>query len=379
MRDLGRRLRPAIVPALLLGIALLLGTAAVSARAQRFFPRDRDLLASVIRLIRSDYLEDVDPDATTLGAYRGLVNSLDPLSSYFQPETAARYEALDWRWKDVGVIVAKTYGLFPQVVGVRAGSPAEKAGLRVGDILSAFDGRSTMYMSLTEARLFLRDPEERPMTLRIVRGVETSEVKVTPATLFSSPYAFESLPDGRALLRIHAFAAPLVREIRTKLGPSLAAMKKPLIIDLRDCVDGNLEEARKFVNLFLSAPQIGRFEKKDGAVIPVAVAEPAAFPGRSIAVWVNAGTMGPAELAAGVLREIGRAKVLGAATPGLVAWTELFPLQDRSAVLLTSGIFVLPSGTKLWEKGVAPDVNIASAVADRSVWLEKTAAALPGF
>jgi carboxyl-terminal processing protease len=94
-------------------------------------------------------------------------------------------------------------------------------------------------------------------------------------------------------------------------------------------------------------------------------------------VWTGPGTAGPAELAAGLLQEVRQAKVVGFATAGLVGRRTLFELEDGSAVLLTTGIYALPSGRKLWEKGVAPDVPIPIDRLDEKTYLEKTLPLLP--
>jgi carboxyl-terminal processing protease len=96
-----------------------------------------------------------------------------------------------------------------------------------------------------------------------------------------------------------------------------------------------------------------------------------------LVVWVNAGTAGPAEFAAGVLQEVRKVKVVGFTTPGLVGQTEFFSLKDESAILLTSGVFSLPSGRKLWDEGLRPDVSLPVDKLDEKSYLEKTIPLLP--
>ncbi len=120
-----------------------------------------DLLESLMRLIRNDYLEERDPVVTSEGTYRGLVNSLDPLSAYLPKELAAAFKARTGRETEPGVVVLKRYAAFPQVVAVVPKSPAEAAGIKVGDVLSAIGGRGTLNMSLAEVKLLLQGQRTR--------------------------------------------------------------------------------------------------------------------------------------------------------------------------------------------------------------------------
>jgi carboxyl-terminal processing protease len=340
-------------------------------------PKGFELLDSLMRLIRNDYLEERDPVQTAEGAYRGLVNSLDPLSAYLNKDLAAKYLAMTGRETDPGVVILKRYASFPQAVSVVEGSPAEKIGIKIGDLLSAIEGRNSLSMSLAETKLLLKGTDEQPVKIRVLRGNETLDLDVPRALLFPKPFTFVRAAGKPAILRIHRFAASLDSDLRREVLPALKDPKTALVVDLRNCQDGELEEARKFVNLFVKTTDAGCFENRGGVKQPIACpAEPelAALP---LAVWVNAGTAGPAEFAAGVLQEARKVKVVGFPTPGLVGRTEFFSLKDESAILLTSGVFSLPSGRKLWDEGLRPDVSLPVDKLDEKSYLEKTIPLLP--
>ncbi|MCK7525194.1 MAG: S41 family peptidase [Ignavibacteriales bacterium] len=143
------------------------------------------------------------------------------------------------------------------------------------------------------------------------------------------------------------------------------------------CQDGELDEARKLANLFVKAADAGRFEGRGGAKTPVSCPDEPALGAVPLVVWTGAGTAGPAELVAGLLQELRKIKIVGFETSGLVGRTTLFPLKDESAVLLTSDIYVLPSGRKLWDDGLTPDVAIPVDKLDEKTYLEKTAPSSP--
>ncbi|MGZ4887521.1 MAG: S41 family peptidase, partial [Candidatus Aminicenantales bacterium] len=264
------------------------------------------------------------------------------------------------------------YETFPVVVGVVPGSPAEKADIKLGDLVSAIGHRNTLNLSMTEVNLLLAGTDETPVAVKILRGNQTRELSLPRAVVFPRAYTFAAAAGRPAVLSIHGFPPSLNAEISGSVVPALKAAKKPFILDLRNCTSGDIEEARAFTNLFLKAAPVGTFEKKGGVkdgVVCLATPELAGIP---VVVWTNAATIGPAEFVAGVLQEIGKVKVLGQPTPGAVARTERYPLKDGSSIILVSGVFSLPSGRSLWGQGLNPDVTIAAADQSDKAYLDKT-------
>ena len=342
-------------------------------RSQRMNHRGFDLLENVTHLIRNDYLEERTPARTMEGAFKGLVDSLDPVSSYFDPEITAKYLLRDSRWAEIGVILFKgSYGLFPQVVGISENSPAEKAGVKIGDYISAMDGRETMSMSSIEADLYLKDLEQKPVAVKLLRDNQTLELKIAREVLYADAFRF-SQGGAFATLKVNQLHPPFTNELGKKLVPSLKSLKKPLVLDLRNCHEGDIEEACRLLGLFVNSPQIGYFEKKGGEKTPVACKPESDRIPLPSAVWVNGATMGAAELVAAVLQETGKVKIVGTGTPGLVSSQELVSLQDDSSVLLTSGVFTLASGKKLWGEGVTPDEKTGAEGPNTEAYSKKTA------
>jgi len=340
-------------------------------------PKGFELLDSLMRIIRNDYLEVRDPVQTAEGAYRGLVNSLDPLSAYLNKDLAAKYLALTGGETDPGVVILKRYASFPQVASVVEGSPAEKIGIKLGDLLSAIEGRNSLSMSLAETVLRLKGTDEQPVKIRVLRGGETLDLDVPRAIIFPKPFTFVRTAGKPAILSIHRFAPSLDSDLRREVLPALKNPKTALVVDLRNCQDGDLEAARKFVNLFVKTADAGYFENRGGVKQAVACPAEPELGTLPLAVWVNAGTAGPAEFAAGVLQEVRKAKIVGFPTPGLVGRTEFFSLKDESAIVLTAGVYSLPSGRKLWDEGLHPDVSLPIDKLDEKSYLEKTIPLFP--
>lgn len=365
--------------------AATLAAALFFAVQMRFLPsghgataaRGFELLDSLISHIRNDYLDERDPIQTAEGTCRGLVNSLDPLSAYLSKDLAATYRAQTGRETEPGVVVLKRYAAFPQVVAVVDKSPAEAAGIKLGDLLSAIGGKNTLSMSLTEIKILLRGTDEQPVNVRVLRGNDTHNLSVPRALLFPEPFTFTRTAGQPARLCIHRFDPDLVTGLKRDVVPVLKDRKTPLVLDLRDCQDGTIDEARKVVNLFVKAADAGRFEGRGGAKEVITCPAEAELGTIPLVVWTGAGTSGPAEFTAGVLQEVRKAKVVGFATPGLVGRSTLFTLKDDSAVLLTSAIFSLPSGRKLWDDGLVPDAAIPVDKLTEKTYLEKTIPLLP--
>jgi carboxyl-terminal processing protease len=339
--------------------------------------RGFELLDTLISHIRNDYLDERDPIQTAEGTFRGLVNSLDPLSAYLSKDLAASYNSRTGRETEPGMVVLKRYASFPQVAAVVEKSPAEAAGVKMGDLVSAIGGRNTLSMSLTEVKLLLRGTDEKPVDIRVLRGNDTHNLSIPRALLFPAPFTFTRTAGQPARLRIHRFGAEVVSAIKHDVVPALKGGKSPLVLDLRGCQDGPIDEARKFVNLFVKTADAGTFDGRGGAKETVACPAEAELGAVPLVVWTDAGTAGPAEFVAGILQEVRKAKVVGFGTPGLVGRTTLFPLRDDSAVLLTSDIFALPSGRKLWEDGLVPDAAIPVDQLSEKTYLEKTLPLLP--
>jgi len=335
--------------------------------------RGFDLLDSLMRLIRNDYLEARDPVATSEGAFRGLVNSLDPLSAYLPKDLAAAFKARTGKETEPGIVVLKRYAAFPQVVGVVPRSPAEAAGIKAGDVLSAVEGLSTLAMSLTEVKLLLQGRGPEPVKLRVLRGNEALDLDVGRALLFPRPYTFARADGAPAVLSVHRLVPGLAAELRKTVVPALKSRPAPLVVDLRGVQDGDLEEAVKLANLFVKAGDAGRFEGRDGAAAALVLAEAPALGDIPLAVWTGPGTAGPGELAAGLLQELRKAPVVGFATTGLVARRTLFRLDDGSAVLLAASVYALPSGRRLWNEGLKPDAAVPIDKLDEKTYLDTTA------
>ncbi|MBM3296838.1 MAG: PDZ domain-containing protein [Candidatus Aminicenantes bacterium] len=330
-------------------------------------------MESIIKLIRDDYIERVDAGRTMEGAFRGLVQALDPLSSYLSPNELAKHrETADKRLYDPGVVLFKEAGGMPRVLDLEEGRPAARSGLKPGDLISAVDDQPAFGLSLTELRLLLLSREKKPVKFRVVRQTATEEIEVERSLPPAADCAYVPEKNTAGVLTVRRMSPALAGQAAAALPSEVKTSLLPLVLDLRTCAQGDPESAGRFINLFLKADEAGVFLTQDGTREPLSCPEDPVWDKTPLVVWTGPATLGPAEIAAGVLRSFKRAKVIGHRTPGLPARQTLTVLEDGSALLLTTAVFSPASGEKLWEEGVVPDIDLGEQPAARNVYLKKT-------
>lgn len=320
--------------------------------------RSQELIERVMELIRSNYIEEPNPNRTMEGAFRGLMGSLDLLSSYLDNVEMAKFNDPDKELlPDVGIVLFKRQGAFPLIFGIRDDSPARIEEVKVGDVVTALDGQSTHTLSMLEANLYLKSRDGGPVSFKVVRGDEDRVITLERRRPETRPFIL--LPGGEGdRLRINRFSSGMVETFKTEGLPGLKDRTAPLILDLRNNWEGAYLEARDFLDLFISRKELGSFQQRDQAEESWTALEPAPLEQLPLIIWTNRGTLGPAEIVAAVLQKEKSAKVVGTQTAGLTAMQRMIPLDDGTGLLLTTAVYSLPGGDLLWLKGVKPDIRI---------------------
>lgn len=351
-----------ILTALLAAVVLffLLEKSILPGLATKISPsRGFKMITDVTNLIKDDYVDKPDVQTTMEGGFKGLVGSLDLLSGYLDEEAMAKYQGLSnaifW---DIGVMLYKRQGAFPMVIGLREESPAQRLGLKLGDFISSLEGESTLLMSMTEVNLALKETDSRPVTLRVLGSQDNTELVIPRYRSLESPFSYAPSPKTRGILHIHHLFPGCAEAIKTQLQAQLVSQGSPLVLDLRNCAEGIMEEANRLIGLFLEPAAWGYFQRRGGG------REAMTSSGRSplfplpLIIWTNRATTGPAELAAAVLKKYGQAKIVGQHTLGLVAEQKLVPLGDGTGMLLTTAVYHFGPEDPLWNKGIKPDIVI---------------------
>ena len=325
--------------------------------------RPLSIFDDVLRLVLSNYVEEVRIDRAMEGALRGLAEGLDPDSAYLTTEqvkeAAAGTSLADG---EIGVELTRQYYL--RVIAARDGSPAAAAGLQTGDYVRAIDGRATRDMSVYEGTRLLRGKPGTAVTLTIIRGnaAEPHEVKVERAKADLPTVSSRMLDQDIGYVRVPVFAANTAAQLRqhaTELGGKGA---KALVVDLRRTAEGDIEHGIAAAKLFVASGTItskaGR-AAKDAKDAPQETITAAAGDGTitlPVQLLMSAGTSGAAEVFAAALKGNKRADLIGEHTIGRAAAQRLVKLPEGRGLWLTYARYLTPAGDPIHATGLKPDV-----------------------
>src|SRR5271154_2079236 len=325
--------------------------------------RQINVYSEGLRHIQTDYVEQPNITAVTNGALRGLLESLDADSSYLTPEDYKAYKADKGGKAQVGINVSKRYG-YASVVSVVPGSPADKANISDGDIIEAIGPADTRDISLAMIQLLLEGQPGTELTVSVVRPRKAAPDKIVLTRVVASlPPVTETMYENSSILYLKpgVLDHDHVQQIETKLKSMPKAGNKKVLLDLRDVAAGDMAEATRLANFFLKDGTIAMLEgQKVQKQTFTADASKAINTTAPVVVLVNRGTAGPAELVAAALLDNKRADLVGEKTFGEGAQQKTFELPDGAALILSVAKYESPSGKKLQDDGVTPEVLVAS-------------------
>jgi carboxyl-terminal processing protease len=353
-----------LVLAIFMGVNASGVSAASDANGQDNAYRQINVYSEVLQHIQSDYVTVPNIGTVTNGALRGLLESLDADSSYLSPEDYKLYKADLGGKAQVGINVSKRFG-YANVVSVVPGSPADKGALVDGDIIEAIDGQDTRNISLAMIQKMLEGQSGTEVVVSVVRSRNPEPEKVPlTRTMVSIPAVQDAMYDGFSILYLkpEVLDHEHVQQVEAKLKGMSRAGNKKVLLDLRDVSSGDMAEATRLANFFLKSGMIGSLEgQKFDKVTFTADPSKAIVPNVPMAVLVNHGTAGPAELVAAALLDDKRADLVGEKTFGEGTQLKTFELPDGAAVILSVAKYESPSGKRLQDAGVTPGVLVASA------------------
>ena len=316
----------------------------------------------VVSLVINNYVEPVDVREAMKGAMRGLADNLDPDSAFLTPDLVRTREANDPGGPaEVGIDVTRQYYL--RVVSARDGSPAAKAGIRPGDFIRAIDNRPTRDMSAYEGGRLLRGAPGSKVSLLIIRGNAADPHMVDLVReRVAGPEVTTRMADGTTgYVRVLQFSSESPARIKQAIDGLAKTGATRYLIDLRGTSRGDLDEglaaARLFVKGGTLSVRLGRADRKE----PIAGQPSDGAVTAPVALLVDIGTAGPAEVFAAALAGNDRADLVGTNTLGRAARQRLVKLPDQSGLWLTYLRYLTPSGDPIHEKGLTPDVEVEPA------------------
>jgi len=317
-----------------------------------------NIYRQVLSKIQTEYVTEPNINDVTTGALHGLLESLDADSSYLTPTEYKIYkERPATGMAQVGITVSKRYG-YAIVVSVLPGSPADKEHIADGDVIESIGDQSTRELSLAVIRLLLEGKPGTTVTLSVVRPRKTDPDKLTLIrSIAVVPAMAEQQYEGATILYLKpgALTASRVDEIATKLK---SAKGRKVLLDLRDSSGGDFQEGLRLANFFVKQGTLAALE---GQKFPrqTFTADPALFlTDAPLAVLVNRGTAGPAELTAAAIEDLKRGDMVGERTFGQGSVQKTIELPDGAALLLTVAKYQAPGGKKIPDEAVTPTVIV---------------------
>jgi carboxyl-terminal processing protease len=323
--------------------------------------RQLSVYSEVLSRIRSEYVEEPNISGVTEGALHGLLESLDANSSYLSAAEYKHYKSIKTEGKaNIGAAVSKRFG-YADVVAVIPGGPADKAGIENSDILESIEGKSTHEMSLAEIHSVLLGEAGTTVTVAVVRPrrAEPQKIVITRDMVTIPPVEDKMLADNVGYIKVDAFPAGKSQEIAGKIRDLQKQGAKKLVLDLRNSASGEESEGIATANLFLDH---GTITYLQGQKYPRQAfnAEPAKdITKLPVAVLVNRGTAGPAEIVAAAILENARGDVVGDKTFGDGSIQKTIEMRDSGALILSIAKYYSPSGKAIQDAAVTPNVLVA--------------------
>ena len=328
--------------------------------------RQLQVYSEVLSRVRSEYVEEPNIPKVTDGALHGLLESLDSNSSYLSPEAYKAFKAHKAEGKaDIGAVISKRFG-YAAVVAVLPGSPAEKAGIEATDIFESIEGQSTRDMSLPEIRNVIAGAPGSILNVQVVRArrAEPQKVSITRDVVGVPPVTEKMMDDGIGYIKVEALTKGKSQEIASKIKSLEKSGAKKILLDLRNCAEGDESEGIAAANLFLNH---GTITYLQGQKYPRQAfnADPSkAITNLPVAVLVNRGTSGPSEIVAGAILENARGDIVGDKTFGDGSIQKTLDLPDGGALILSVAKYYSPSGKAIQDTAITPNVVVADAIDD---------------
>jgi len=369
-----RKLNLTILVVLLVGLSAIfawerLSIQRVSAEDQNVY-ENLQIFSDVLDIVKENYVQEVDDEELVEGAISGMLRTLDPHSSYLDPDA---YKELQVETKGsfggIGIEITIRDG-FLTVVSPLEGTPAYELGIQAGDQILRVDGEPTKEMTLMEAVKKMRGPKGTNVVLTIMREdfTKPQDFVITRATIAIRSVRSKTLEPGYGYIRLSQFQSSTARDLRKEIA-KLEKENKPLkglILDLRNNPGGLLDQAVKVSDEFLNEGLIvytgGRLKSQDMRFEAHMNTKPHSYP---IVVLVNEGSASAAEIVAGALQDHKRAVVVGVKTFGKGSVQTVMPLRNGAALRLTTAIYYTPSGRSIQAKGIEPDIVVERQLAGR--------------
>jgi len=377
-----RRRSPSFFTSLVFGVAIvvaaasLVGRAASSgderrAQAQRY--EDLSLFTSVLELVRSHYVEEVDEHELLMSAMRGILEDLDPHSAFMNPEAFEDMQVeTRGEFHGLGIEISKEQGAFIEVVAPIDGTPAKRAGIQARDRITSIcpteppedwktECRGTTEMTIFEAVTLMRGRKGTSIAIYVLREgmTEPQRFEIVRDTVQVASVRARLIEPGYGHVQVASFQERTSADVRERLAELREQNGGPLaglVLDLRDNPGGLLNQAVEIADLWLREGLVVYTQGRDESQrVEYASSDRVVEPDYPLVVLVNEGSASASEIVAGALQDHHRAMVLGVSTFGKGSVQTVYPLEGGAGLRLTTALYYTPSGRSIQEVGITPD------------------------
>ncbi|WP_158812461.1 S41 family peptidase [Methylocapsa sp. S129] len=350
--------------------ALFISTGARAAAADTY--RQLNLFGDVFEKIRTDYVEKPDEGKLVEAAINGMLSSLDPHSSYMDAKSFRDMQVqTKGEFGGLGIEVTEDDGLIKVVTPIDD-TPAAKAGILSGDIITDIDGEAVQGLTLNQAVDKMRGAINTAVTLKIARGPkkDVKEIKIVRDVIKIQSVRSHVESDDLGYIRITQFNEQTYDGLKSAMDKfqkdAPGDKLKGYILDLRNNPGGLLDQSIEVVNAFLDRGEIVSTRGRNADETQRYNARPGGdlSHGKPMVILINGGSASASEIVSGALQDHKRATLMGTRSFGKGSVQTIIPLGQNGALRLTTARYYTPSGRSIQAKGIEPDIEILEDVPD---------------
>lgn len=319
------------------------------------------LFSEAISLVRKNYVEEVKPKDLIYGSIKGMLGSLDPHSSFMTPEQYKEMQVdTKGEFGGVGIQIGMKDGMLTVIAPIED-TPAYQAGIKAGDKIIKINNDFTKELSLQDAVSKMRGAPGSPVKITILREgwKETRDFTIKREVIKIKSVKSKILDDGIGYIKINQFQEQTSSDLSTNMDKLLKDNITALVLDVRNNPGGLLNSAIDVSSQFLSPGKLVVFIKdKKGEKIEYRSNKNAGNSTIPMVVLVNQGSASASEIVAGALKDWNRAVIIGTQTFGKGSVQSVVPMNDGSALRLTTAKYYTPKGISIQSTGITPDIVV---------------------